>query len=98
MLPEVYLGEIAMLNTSAPRLPYKSLAGALLFSVILGPVGLLYASFWGGLTMIAIGIVVISSKFIFPIILLWIICCIWSVGAVESYNRKVFTCYSKNNL
>lgn len=32
-----------------PALPYKSVAAALLFSVILGPVGLLYASFWGGL-------------------------------------------------
>lgn len=85
-----------MLNTQIPRLPYKSLAGALLFSVILGPVGLLYASFWGGLIMIAVGIVVVSSKFIFPIVLLWIICCIWSVGAVEVYNRKVFNTTLQN--
>jgi hypothetical protein len=74
---------------SPPCLPYKSVAGALLFSAILGPVGLLYASFWGGFTMIVVGIVVVSNKYIFPIILLWIICCIWSVGAVESYNRKI---------
>lgn len=72
-----------------PHLPYKSVAGALLFSILLGPVGLLYASFWGGFMMITVGIVVISNKFIFPIILLWIVCCIWSVGAVESYNRKI---------
>ena len=70
-------------------LPYKSIAIALLFSVIFGPVGLLYASFWGGFSMILVGIVVISNKFFFPILLLWLICCIWSVGAVEAYNKKI---------
>src|SRR5580704_7251150 len=80
-----------MLNTqfNMTNLPFKSVAGALIFSVILGPVGLLYASFWGGLLMIVVGIVVISSKFIFTILMFWIICCIWSVGAVEKYNRKI---------
>ena len=71
-------------------LPYKSVAGALMFCVVLGPVGLLYASFWGGFFMILIGIVVVSNKFLVPIILLWIICCIWAVRAVESHNRKIF--------
>lgn len=69
--------------------PYKSVAIGLLFTVLLGPIGLLYASFWGGLLMIILGIIVISSQFIFPIILLWIICCIWSVKALENYNRKL---------
>lgn len=71
-------------------MPYKSVAIALLFSVLLGPVGVLYASFWGGIVMIAIGIVVVSSKFLFPIVLTWIISCIWSVGAVEAHNKKIF--------
>lgn len=79
--------------TSFP--PYKSVAVALIFCALLGPVGLLYASFWGGFTMIIIGMVVCSSKFFFPILLLWIICCIWGVGAVESYNKKIF--HSQNN-
>lgn len=79
-----------MINSPSPlTLPLKSVAVALLFSAILGPIGLLYASFWGGFIMVVVGIVVISNKFIFPIILLWIICCIWSVGAVESYNRRI---------
>lgn len=69
--------------------PYKSVAAALIFSVILGPVGLLYASFWGGFIMIAIGMVVVSSKLIFPIILLWLVCSIWAAGAVEAYNKKI---------
>jgi hypothetical protein len=69
--------------------PYKSVAAALLFSVFLGPIGLLYASFWAGLMMIVVGAVVVSAKLVAPIILLWIICCIFSVGAVEHHNKKV---------
>ncbi len=68
-------------------LPYKSVAIALLFSVILGPVGLLYATFWGGFFMIMMGIMIMSSKLFVPILLFWIICCIWAVGAVESHNK-----------
>ncbi len=75
--------------TDQTLLPYKNVATALIFSVILGPVGLLYASFWGGFAMIAIAIVVVSSKLYFPIIVVWLICCIWSVGAVEIYNKKI---------
>lgn len=72
------------------NLPYKSVAVALLFSSILGPVGLLYSSFWGGLLMIMLGIVVFSCRFIFPVILVWLISCAWSVHATESYNKKIF--------
>ncbi len=74
---------------SMNELPYKSVAAALLFSVILGPVGLLYASFWGGITMIFFAIVVFSARLLFCALLVWIICCIWGVGAVESYNKKL---------
>lgn len=77
------------MSSLAPHRPYKSVAIALLFSVVLGPVGLLYASFWGGVVMILLGIVVVSNKFLFPILVLWLICAVWSVGAVESYNRKL---------
>ncbi len=70
-------------------LPQKSVAIALLFSVILGPVGLLYASFWGGLSMIVVAIIVISGRFLFLTMVLWLICCIWSVGAVEAYNKRL---------
>lgn len=80
---------------STPSLPYKSVAIGLLFSVILGPVGLLYASFWGGFIMILLGLVVISSKLFFPIVLLWIICCVWSVRAIELYNRKILSTLSQ---
>ncbi len=76
--------------TSQPFFPpLKSVAGALLFAVTLGPVGLLYSSFWGGFFMIFVTLVVASTLMPFPILLAWVTCCIWAVGAVESYNRTI---------
>ncbi len=69
--------------------PFKSVAVALLFTAFLGPVGLLYASFWGGFMMIFVTMVVVSSKLPLPIFVAWVICCIWGVGAVEKYNQKL---------
>jgi len=71
------------------RLPYKSTALALIFSIFLGPIGVLYASVWGGIIMIALGMIIISSLLWFPILLLWIIGCIISVRTVEIYNRRI---------
>lgn len=69
--------------------PFKSVAVALLFSVLLGPIGLLYSSYWGGFFMIFAAILVASVKYPFPMLLTWIVCSIWAVGAVEKYNQKL---------
>jgi len=71
-----------------PVLPFKNLAAALLFSVFLGPVGLLYASTVGGIIMIVLGFVVASSMLPVPIILVWLGSCVWSVVAVNRYNKN----------
>lgn len=70
-------------------LPFKNLAGALLFCVFLGPVGLLYASSVGGIVMIVLGFIVACSKFIVPMVMVWLVCCIWSVLAVNRYNHRI---------
>lgn len=75
--------------TGLPALPFKSVATALVFTVVLGPLGLLYSSFRGGILMLLIGLIVLSSKLMFPIILLWVTCCIWAVKSVEDYNKKL---------
>ncbi len=72
-----------------PRLPLKSVAGALLFTVFLGPVGLLYATALGGIIMILVGFVIISSKLWVPILLFWVMCCVISVLATNRYNKKL---------
>ena len=74
-------------------LPYKSVAAALLFAAILGPVGLLYSSFWGGFLMILVGAVVLSGKQIVPVMLVWVISCVWAVKATDQYNKKIFNTY-----
>ena len=73
----------------SPFLPYKSLATSLLFSVFLGPVGLLYATARGGIIMAVIAFVVMSSRLPVPIIITWVSCCIWSVLATNRYNTKL---------
>ena len=77
--------------TGTPVLPFKSVATALIFTVILGPLGLLYSSFRGGVVMLLLGLIVLSSKFFFPCMLLWIVCCIWAVKSVEKYNETLLT-------
>lgn len=69
--------------------PFKSVAGALLFSVILGPIGLLYASVWGGIVMVSLSIFVVCNHFYFLAFVCWTISCIWSVAAVEKYNQNI---------
>lgn len=76
-------------QTQCISLPFKSLALALVFAVILGPVGLLYASFWGGVMLIPLGIVMICCRFMFLAMLVWVLSCIWAVRAVEQYNKKL---------
>jgi hypothetical protein len=70
-------------------LPLKNIAAALLFSVILGPVGVLYSSVLGGVVMIILGFVAFSAKFPVPIIMVWLGSCIWSVAAANKYNKKL---------
>lgn len=77
------------MNSQSLYPSFKNTATALIFSVLLGPVGLLYSSFWGGFMMIFVFILVFSTQQPFPIVLTWLICCIWSVGAVETYNKKL---------
>lgn len=74
---------------SKPHLPFKSLAGALLFSAFLGPLGLLYASTVGGVVMLIFGLITVCSKMIVPVIYVWVLSSVWSVIATNRYNKKV---------
>ncbi len=81
-----------------PFLPYKNLALSLLFSVFLGPIGLLYATARGGIIMLLIAFWVISARFSVPIILMWISCCVWSVLATNRYNDKLLKLANTQNI
>lgn len=69
--------------------PYKSVAGALLFSVILGPVGLLYSSLLGGVILIVLCFAAVSSKLFVALGVFWLASCVLSVAAVNRYNKKI---------
>ena len=70
-------------------MPFKSLAGALLLSIFFGPVGLLYASTLGGLVMIILGGITVSSLLPVPMMIVWLGSCVWSVVATNKYNKKI---------
>jgi hypothetical protein len=74
---------------TANGLPFKSVAGALLFSVLLGPVGLLYGSVLGGAVMMILCFSSLNSKLYGAAVIFWLASCIWSVAAVNRYNRKI---------
>jgi hypothetical protein len=71
------------------RLPFKSVAVALLFSVFLGPLGLLYASTFGGTIMIVLAFIGICIHKFVTVSIIWLCACIWSVAATNRYNRKI---------
>lgn len=79
-----------MLNTRGRvNLPFKSAAIALLFSIFFGPIGLLYSSTVGGAILILLAFIGFCLKKFVTVIIFWLIACIWSVAAVNKYNRKI---------
>jgi uncharacterized membrane protein len=72
-----------------PTLPFKSIAAALLFSVLFGPVGLLYASVTGGSILIILCFLSLSWKLYTAAIIFWLCSCICSVAMANRYNKKI---------
>ncbi len=77
------------MSTFPPSLPLKNIAGALLFCVFLGPIGLLYSTVFGGALMIVLGFIAVCAKFIVPIVMVWLMSCVWGVAAANRYNKKI---------
>jgi hypothetical protein len=72
-----------------PTLPFKSVAIALVFSVLLGPVGLLYSSVIGGSVLMLLFLVAFTGKYPTAMLIFWFSSCIVSVAAVNRYNNKI---------
>lgn len=77
------------------RLPLKSVAAALLFTVILGPLGLLYASVLGGALMLVAFFASICLRLYVSALIFWMVSCVWSVAATNHYNNNIL---DNNNL
>ena len=78
-------------------LPYKNNAIALLYAVLLGPIGLLYSSLRGGIIMLLLAFIVLSHPLPVPIALTWLGCCIWAVFATNRYNQKLLQIWIKHS-
>lgn len=67
----------------------KSLGIALLLTFIFGPIGMFYATVWGGFIMLLINLVIGIPTFGLGLIFTWPIQLIWVTLAVRSYNKKL---------
>jgi hypothetical protein len=70
--------------------PPKSLSKALLFSICLGPIGLLYSSVIGGIVLGMLLFVALSGKFWVASAIFWVFSSYWGVISVNYYNRKSY--------
>jgi hypothetical protein len=73
--------------------PYKSVAAALVLTIIFGPLGLFYSSFLGGVVMSIFGLVAIgtmaSMRSPLPMVTVYLFCMLWAMAAVRSYNHTM---------
>jgi hypothetical protein len=74
---------------SSQKLPTKSLVLAILLALFLGPIGLFYASVIGALIMLVITAIIGFITFGFGLFIPYIICIIWAIIAVNSYNKRI---------
>ncbi len=74
---------------SSQKLPTKSLVVAILLAIFLGPIGLFYASVIGALIMLVITAIIGFITFGFGLFIPYIICIIWAIIAVNSYNKRI---------
>ena len=73
--------------------PYKSVAAALVLAVLLGPIGVFYSSFIGGVVMSIFGLVAIgtmaSMKSPLPMATVCLFGVVWAMISVRFYNHKM---------
>ena len=69
--------------------PTKSMGLAILLTVLFGPLGMLYVTIPGAITMGILGGIILILTFGFGIFLVWPICVIWAAIATSSYNKKL---------
>lgn len=73
--------------------PYKSVAAALVLAVLLGPIGVFYSTFLGGIVMCIFGLISVgtmaSMKSPLPMVTVCLVGIVWAMAAVRVYNRKM---------
>ncbi|MFN3234262.1 MAG: hypothetical protein ACE365_02455 [Gammaproteobacteria bacterium] len=74
--------------------PFKSVAVALVFVILFGPVGLFYSSLLGGIVMTVLAgiaaFVLTDVPSFLPMAGIWLVSTVWSMIAIRLYNRRIF--------
>ncbi len=69
--------------------PTKSVGIGLLLTFLFGPIGMLYATIWGGLLMMVVNLVVGIATFGMGLFITWPIQLIWVALSIRSFNKKL---------
>jgi len=74
--------------------PGKSVIGAFLLALLLGPLGLTYANMLGGIILMIVFLIAVAIKngFIFAL-LLWLAGAVLAISSANKYNKKIFRYY-----
>lgn len=67
----------------------KSVGIAILLTIFLGPLGMLYATIPGAIIMFVLKLLALFLTAGIGLIVLWPIAILWSATAVHGYNRKL---------
>lgn len=67
----------------------KSVGIAILLTVLLGPLGMLYSTVGGAVIMLIISVLLGIFTFGLSLFITWPICIIWSAIAADFYNRRL---------
>lgn len=67
----------------------KSMGLGILLTLLFGPLGMLYSTILGGIIMLVLGIPLVVFTFGIGLAIVWPIAIIWTIVAVNSYNRKL---------
>ncbi|GEM_PF-1792353 len=67
----------------------KSVGIAIIVAGLFGPLGLFYATVWGGIIMSVVSFFVAILTLGFGLLLMWPVCMIWAAIAAHLYNEKL---------
>jgi predicted membrane metal-binding protein len=82
--------------------PFKNMAIAILLALFLGPIGLLYSTFLGGVIMALVVFVFLAAMTANPAVgpivwVSWLVCPFWAVLAAGRHNKKMMKRWEKNH-
>ena len=67
----------------------KSPGVAILLTILLGPIGMLYSTIVGAVIMLVVNVVIGIVTLGFGLVLTWPVCVVWAAVAASSYNKRI---------